>query len=294
MIYFLIAVACASLFSIMFKLCRLKDVNISQAMLVNYAAGILFCIWQVSAASTGNPVDISGFVRSLPFFLAAFLGILYVSGFIIRDFSTQKCGVALTTVSARSALAVPVILSWLFLGDKAPYWLAIIMVLVSLTMIAWPQGGLSSDSKKGRPLERMAILAELFIIYGICDFSLKFVQHLVSGSVPPALVTLVVFTSAFFISLVYCLVKGVFKMHGFTWRELLAGSLIGIANSACTVMVLRALGQMPATVFYPLYNVSVVLVCTLAGILFFKERPSGLQIAGMVLALAAISLLALK
>ena len=293
MIYFLIAVACASLFSIMFKLCRLRGVDISQAMLVNYAAGAAFCIWQVSATSEGAS-GASGFAGSLPFFLAAFLGFLYVSGFLIRDFSTQKCGVALTTVSARSALAVPVILSWLFLGDKAPFWPAIALVLVSLTMIAWPQGGFSPRVKDGRSLERMAILTELFIIYGICDFSLKFVQHLVSASVPAALVTLVVFTSAFLISLVYCLVKGVFKKHRFTWRELLAGSLIGIANSACTVMVLRALGQMPATVFYPLYNVSVVLVCTLVGMIFFKERPSRLQIAGMVLALAAISLLALK
>ena len=293
MLYFLIAVACASLFSIMFKLCRLKDVNISQAMLVNYAVGAVFCAFQVGAAP-GSKAAASGFAGSLPFFLAAFLGFLYVSGFIVRDYSTQRCGVALTTVSARSALAVPVILSWIFLGDKAPFWPAIILVLASLTMIAWPQGGFSADVKDGRPLSRMAILAELFIIYGICDFSLKFVQHLVSASVPAALVTLVLFTSAFLISLVYCLVKGVFKTHSFTWRELLAGALIGIANSACTVMVLRALGQIPATVFSPLYNVSVVLVCTLVGMFFFKERPSRLQIAGMVLALVAISLLALK
>ena len=293
MTYLLLAVVCASLFSIMFKMCRLKDVDISQAMLVNYAVGAAFCAGQVAAAARGG-ASLSGFAGSAPFFLAAFLGILYVSGFIVRDYSTRKCGVALTTVSARSALAVPVVLSWFFLADKAPFWPAIALVLVSLTLIAWPQGGFRNSSGEGRPLEHLTILAELFLIYGFCDFSLKFVQHLVNASVPPALVTVVVFVSAFLISLVYCLVKGVFKKHRFTWRELFAGSLIGIANSACTVMVLRALGQMPATVFYPLYNVSVVLVCTLAGILFFKERPSGLQIAGMVLAVAAISVLAIK
>ena len=293
MIYFFIAVVCASLFSIMFKLCRLKGVEISQAMLVNYAVGALFCFFQYAAASTVT-TKAGDFVGTLPFFLACFIGVFYITGFIIRDYSTQKCGVALTTVSARSALAVPVILSWLFLGDKTPYWPAIVLVLVSLTLIAWPQEGFGAHAREGKSLERLTILAELFLIYGFCDFSLKFVQHLVNASVPAALVTLVVFISAFFLSLVYCLVKGVFRKHGITWRELLAGSLIGIANSACTVMVLRALGQMPATVFYPLYNVSVVLVCTLAGIFFFKERPSGLQIAGMVLALAAISLLAIK
>ena len=293
MIYFFIAVICASLFSIMFKLCRLKGVDIPQAMLVNYAVGAIFCMSQISAASTVSFKDVD-FIGTLPFFLACFLGIFYVSGFIIRDYSTQKCGVALTTVSARSALAVPVILSWLFLGDKAPYWPAVFLVLVSLTLIAWPQGGFGPQSKEGKSMDRITILMELFLIYGFCDFSLKFVQHLVQSSVPPALVTLFVFISAFLISLVFCLVKGVFRKHGFTWRELLAGSLIGIANSACTVMVLHALGQMPATVFYPLYNVSVVLVCTLVGIIFFEERPTGLQIAGMVLALVAISLLAVK
>ncbi len=271
MIYFLIAVACASLFSIMFKICRLRGVDISQAMLVNYAVGAVFCAFQVAAATKASPLT-GRFVGTLPFFLACFIGIFYVSGFIIRDYSTQKCGVALTTVSARSALAVPVTLSWLLLGDKVPFWPAIILVLVSLTLIAWPKGGFHNDAGSGKSLGHLTILAELFLIYGFCDFSLKFVQHLVNASVPAALVTLVVFISAFFLSLVYCLVKGV----------------------ACTVMVLRALGQMPATVFYPLYNVSVVLVCTLAGIFFFKERPSGLQIAGMVLALAAISLLAIK
>ena len=293
MLYFLVAVACASLFSIMFKLCRLRGIDISQAMLVNYAVGALACLLPYLTASPS--VEVSGsFAGSLPFFLAAAIGIFYVTGFIVRDYSTQKCGVALTTVSARSALAVPVVLSWLLLGDKAPFWPAIVLVLVSLTLIAWPQGGFSKGDGDGRLPGRLAILLELFIIYGFCDFSLKFVQHLVSASVPPALVTLVVFVSAFVLSLAYCLVKGVFRKHTFTWRELLAGSLIGVANSSCTVMVLHALGKMPATVFYPLYNVSVVLVCTLAGIFFFKERPSGLQIAGMVLALAAISILAIK
>ena len=231
MIYFLTAVACASIFSIMFKLCRLKGVDLSQAMLVNYAVGAVFCLIQVSAASSPS-LEVGDFLGSLPFYLACFIGIFYVSGFIVRDYSTQKCGVALTTVSARSALAVPVILSWLFLSDKAPFWPAVILVLVSLILIAWPQNGFSADSKGGKSLDRIAILAELFLIYGFCDFSLKFVQHLVQSQVPPALVTLFVFISAFLISLVFCLVKGVFRKHGFTWRELLAGLLIGIANSA--------------------------------------------------------------
>lgn len=293
MLYFLIATLCASLFSIMFKLCRLKDVGILQAMLVNYAVGMVFCISR-AAAATDIVSGLRGFAGSLPFFFAAAIGLFYVTGFIIRDFSTQKCGVALTTVSARSSLAVPITLSWLFLGDKVPSWGAVLVVLISLAMIAWPDGGISRPSGKGSGMSRLTVLAVLFVIYGFCDFSLKYVQHEVSGSVPATLVTAVVFVSAFLISLGYCLFKGAFRAHSFTWRELLAGSVIGLANSSCTVMVIKALGQMPATVFYPMYNVCVVLVCTTVGIVFFRERPTKLQISGMVLALAAICMLAVR
>ena len=92
MLYFLIAVACASLFSIMFKLCRLKDVNISQAMLVNYAVGALSCLIQVAAASEGS-ADMAGFAGSLPFILAAFIGVFYITGFIVRVVAPDMDGI---------------------------------------------------------------------------------------------------------------------------------------------------------------------------------------------------------
>jgi multidrug transporter EmrE-like cation transporter len=53
--------------------------------------------------------------------------------------------------------------------------------------------------------------------------------------------------------------------------------------------MLKALAVMPTGVFYPLYNIGIVLVATLAGLLFFGERLKWVQAAGLALAVAAIA-----
>ena len=47
---------------------------------------------------------------------------------------------------------------------------------------------------------------------------------------------------------------------------------------------------MSTGVFYPLYNIGIVLVATLAGLLFFGERMKWVQVAGLALAVGAIAL----
>ena len=54
--------------------------------------------------------------------------------------------------------------------------------------------------------------------------------------------------------------------------------------------MLRALAAMPTGTFYPIYNIGIVLVATLAGLLFFGERLKWVQVAGLLLAIAAIGL----
>lgn len=273
----------------MFRVCRQKGVNMSLAMMVNYAAGTLTGMCQLLLNKQSVP-SLCGEDCAAPLILAFFIGFLYVTGFVVRDSCTRKCGVALTTVSARAALLVPTTLSWMFLGEKHPVWLAVVLVMVSLVLMAGPQCRPDGRTSAGIRTDLFIPLVGLFLIYGFCDFSLKLVQHLADGAVSHYLVTMVVFGSAFITSLFICVRKDVLKCGDFTWRELLSGSVIGLANSMCTVMVLNTLSQMPATVFYALYNVCVVAVCTLTGVFIFKERLSWCHLLGIVSATAAIAL----
>ena len=65
--------------------------------------------------------------------------------------------------------------------------------------------------------------------------------------------------------------------------------MLGFANIGCTSCMLRALVVMPTSLFYPLYNIGIVLVAALAGILFFGERMEWKQVAGLALAVVAIA-----
>ena len=49
-------------------------------------------------------------------------------------------------------------------------------------------------------------------------------------------------------------------------------------------------GALPGVVFFPIFNGSVIILSTLAGLIFFGERLKGSQIAGMVIGVAALML----
>ncbi len=72
--------------------------------------------------------------------------------------------------------------------------------------------------------------------------------------------------------------------------EIVGGMILGVSNFFSTYLVLYALVSLPAVVFFPIYNVGVVLVATLAGVMLFGEKMGARQVAGMVLAAAGITL----
>ena len=75
--------------------------------------------------------------------------------------------------------------------------------------------------------------------------------------------------------------------------EIAFGLLVGIPNYFSAKFLLDALAYIPAVITYPTCNVATILVVTLAGILFFREKLSrrqGLAIAAILIALALLNL----
>ena len=102
--------------------------------------------------------------------------------------------------------------------------------------------------------------------------------------------TCTIFLMASAVGFLVCLVMGSFRKHKVTWRTLAAGLALGVINIGCTSCALRALRVLATGTFYPLYNIGIVILATLIGVLFFKEKLKWLQVAGLVLAIAAIAL----
>ena len=298
MVYLLLAILCGALFSIVFKLGQRFGADGLQVIFFNYLVAFLFTLLPILAHIVIDPSVSSGDYVPGPssWLLAVVQGAFFVTGFIVMDRSTRRSGVALTTVCARASLVLPVLLSWMLLGQPAPAWLPVLLTVAAMVLIVGPSGPSASSAPSG--LSSVLALLGVFLVFGLSDFFLKVVQHTVEKgtATEPALMesrlnglTCIIFLMATLAALGVCLLSGSFRRHKVTWATAGWGALLGIANIGCTSCMLRALGVMPTGLYYPLYNIGIVLVATLAGLLFFGERLSWRQAAGLVLALIAIA-----
>ena len=193
MIYLILAILCGSLFSIVFKLCQRHGVDGVQVIWFNYTLAFLFTLLPILAKAGFDPgSSIGDFVpRPQSWLLAAVQGILFTTGFVIMDRSTRRSGVALTTVCARASLVLPVLLSWMLLGQPAPALLPVLLTVAAMVLIIGPTEARAPKRRiAGRePAHFAAMFALLgvFFVMGLSDFFLKVVQHSVEkGSAPEA------------------------------------------------------------------------------------------------------------
>ncbi len=305
MIYLIFAILFGSLFSVVLKICQRAQIDTQQVILFNYSSAFLLTLLPILLRMAGPdgvpPQDFT--LRPASIGACVLQGVLFLTGFSIMDRCTMRCGVALTTASARASLILPVLLSWILLAQPAPSWLAVGLILAAMTLIVLPSGKDSSSPEsaavpQSRGKAALALIA-VFIAFGLSDFTLKLAQHTVEPvSAGDSVLmnrqldalTCVIFLMASIAGLVVCLVSGSFRKHKVGWRSLLAGLALGVINIVCTSCSLKALSVLATGTFYPLYNIGIVVVATLIGVLFFKEKLRPLQIAGLAVAVAAIAL----
>ena len=77
------------------------------------------------------------------------------------------------------------------------------------------------------------------------------------------------------------------------WKSALLGCTVGLLGAGGQLALFKALTFGPTYIVYPFISMSPVIVITLAAI-FLKERATKWQIAGIIVALAAILLLSLE
>lgn len=302
MIYLILAIVMSSMFSVLFKICQRLGIDSKQVILFNYVTALIVSLIPILMKIAGGVAPADYLLGTKTIIFASILGLMFTLGFVTMDKSTALSGVALTTTAARASLVLPVILSWLLLGQGAPKWLGVILILAAMVLIVLPSGKVSEYSGKRKNAGgAMALwLIVVFLVYGFSDFTIKLAQKSVEDvhSVTPdvmdrqlTMLTCSIFIMASVFSLIYCLVSGSFKKHPVTWKSLAGGAALGLVNCGCTWGMLQALGHMNTGTFYPLYNIGIVILATLIGVIAFKEKLKWLQIVGLLVAIGAIALI---
>lgn len=279
MLYLLLAIVCASTYSVLFKLFACRDIDSLQAIAFNYITAAILGF----SMSLGSMTD--GFVLGGgELGLSAVMGVMFMAAFVLMARSTASSGVSVTTVAARVSLIIPVVCSYLFLaGEAEPRWWAIAIILIALVMVIVQPSG--RNGSRGTHTS-LWLPFGVFVLFGANNFCLKWAQSGLDAQGGAEQLSAVIFLFAAIASCLYYFATT--HKRSWSWRALLGGVALGVSNFFTTYFMVLGLGVMPSGVFFPIYHVGIVALVTTLGVLLFKERISRLQFVGMVVAAVGI------
>jgi drug/metabolite transporter (DMT)-like permease len=286
-IYVLASVAFSVLVSVLLKLARRFAVDVPQAIAWNYlAAGALIAwLWRPSLAPLRSP--------GAPWFALLGLGVLLPSVFVALGASVRHAGIVRSDAAQRLSLLVSLVAAFAFFGEALSARKAAGVALGFAALAAMIPRRRAEAAAVPGPAGAAAWLYPLAVFagFGAIDILLKQVAQSGTGFAAALL-------AAFALSFVLALLAQGWRRwrHGtrLSGRSAAGGLLLGLANAGnilCYVRGHQALPQQPALVFGAM-NLGVVALGALVGTVAFRERLGLLNLAGLVLAAAAIVLLA--
>lgn len=133
----------------------------------------------------------------------------------------------------------------------------------------------------------------VFILITVCTWGVwgAFSGYQIQHGIPDTIVYI-----AWALSMIPCAIVALIINKGkiqHDWKSIGLGLAVGLLGAGGQLILFKALTQGPSYIIYPFISMSPVIVITLAAI-FLKERASKWQIAGIIVALAAILLLSLE
>ncbi|MEN8224763.1 MAG: DMT family transporter [Bacteroidota bacterium] len=256
-----------------------------QALSVNYVIATIFgFIIYKGDISAEIIIEKDWFVYSL------ILGLTFISTFFIFALSSQKVGVALTSVASKMSVVVPVIAGLILLNENinllSGIGVGIALLAFYLTL------GRGKNSAFPRKYVIFPLL--LFIGNGVNDTIMKYSEyHYVSDSNDLILYLSVVFLTAMILGFIIGAIKYVHKKFKIGLKNITAGIVLGLINFGSTFYLLKAMGVYDSSVVFPITNAGIVSLSALVGFLFFREKLSRRNRIGILLALVAILLIAI-
>ncbi|WP_109298961.1 EamA family transporter [Aquimarina sp. AU474] len=284
MIYLILSILASSLIFVIFKLFVKYNVDTLQAIIINY---VVACISGVIAYS--EPIDLKNISNEGWFYGAMILGVIFISVFNLMAITTQKNGLSVAAVATKMSLAIPIIFGIIVYHESTGV-LKIIGIIIALIAVYLT----SMKSAEGISINKENLIFPLlvFIGSGIIDTSLKYFEtnHVAQNDVP--IFSATIFGFAAIIGIVTLLYKSITGSLKLSVKNVIAGIGLGVPNYFSIFFLIKALRyeNMDSSTVFTINNVAVLLVSTIAGIVFFREKLILKNWIGIALAILSIIL----
>jgi uncharacterized membrane protein len=293
MTYLLLCILFNTLLLFIFKLYGKYNVRTFQAIAVNYVV----CLFTGAAFAPGD-LKIMGEHVGEPWTLASWvLGSLFIGSFYLVAVAAQRIGVAATTVAMKISLVIPVLFSLLVLQNSLKQYAPLNYVGMALALVAVvltsrrATAGLDPEAPAVKRAWGLPLV--VFLAAGLGDVIINFSNDKLLQPEQAGAFTMFTFMAAAVIGVLVILYQTLVQKVKFETKSLVAGVALGIPNYFSIFFLVKSLFafQNDGAFLYPVNNIGIILLGTLGGILFFKERLSGLNWLGFLLAIAALLLM---
>lgn len=283
MIYIVLSVLFNAVLFVILKLFSRFNINTLQALVVNY-----FTAFAMGLVLSDQSFNLSEIVHKSWYPGSFMLGFLFISVFYVTAVTSQRNGLSVASVASKMSVIIPISFGvWLF-GETLGIAkiLGIILALIAVYFTAKKEEGAVADSKN------LIFPILVFFGAGAIDTSLKVLQNDYLPTEEISLFSSHTFLMAFTIGVFLigiAIIKNKMKITG---KSILGGIVLGIPNYFSLYYLIKMLDSevFESSTIFTIHNVAIVMVSTLVGIVFFKEKISFRNGIGIALALTAIFL----
>jgi len=275
MLFLILSILCSVIVGVIFKITRKYNANPTQVVAFNYVTALVLCYFTFSPNL--NEVDVAA-----PWNIYIAIGILLPVVFLFLIASIKHMGIVKTDAAQRLSLFIPILAAWfIFKEDFNSYKIIGLLIgFVALLFILKKQS-VNTENKWVYP-------TVVLLGFGVIDILFK--QIALYTTLPYTTSLFVVFDISLAISLLVVVYETVLKKVKLQAKNILFGALVGLFNFGNILFYLKAhkaFSENPSTVFAGM-NMGVIILGSIVGLLFFREKLSKINFIGIFLALIAI------
>jgi drug/metabolite transporter (DMT)-like permease len=225
-------------------------------------------------------------------FLIMAMGVGFVITFLLSGFSTQKNGMAPTSLANNISLVIPVLINLFILKTGGEISLSIALGLVFSFVAIYFCSPQMASADGIKPV--LWLLLAVFVAYGLTNTLFSYLNssltYFVGGTLPFIMMILI---GSMISSAIVLIWKSVHGTLNWNLNSVIAAIPLGLPNFFSFYFLLKALDayQNNAAVVLTMYNLSVILLSAITAYVFFKERLTKQQWMGLGIGCVGIALL---
>lgn len=268
---------------VVFRLSKNYNCNLSTLITINYLTATILGLVLFNQASQ---INLSHSFSWIPF--GILLGILFIVMFYLIGNSSQKAGIAVTTLANKLSLVFPVLFSLFYFNEKITLLKTVGLISAFIAVF------LTIYKKELKKTNFIFIVlpVSIFIGSGITDSLVKFVQAVKINPEEASLFSSLVFFIAFIIGSFISLIKkeNIKINHSPT---LFLGILLGAVNFGSLYFIINALNksELKSSMVFTINNMSIVTLSAILGTFLFHEKLNKINLVGILIAILSLYLL---